>query len=189
MLTKAQKQEQVALGGKKLKESKSLIFADFTGAPTKDVNTLKTELRKAGATFKVIKKRLLKIALKEAGIEFDPSTFKAPIATVFAENDLNSVAGPVYKFSKELAKRKIEFKIVGAYDGEAKKVLNSQEFAIIAKLPSREVLLAQVIGAMTGPLRAFMYIVGELAKKAPATPAKETTPAPVVEVTPPAPAV
>ena len=168
MLTKIQKKEHVAAGGKAIALSKSLIFADFTGAPTKDVNMLKSELRKAGATFKVMKKRLLKIALKEAGISYDPSTSKAPIATIFVPGELTLVAGPIYKFSKELAKRKIDFKVVSAFDKERNAVITDKEFLVIAKLPSREVLLGQVLGAMTGPLRAFMFIIDQLSKKQPA---------------------
>ncbi len=165
MLTKAQKKEHVELSAQKIKASKNIVFADFTGVGTADVNNLKKELRKAGAEFKVVKKRLLKIALKEAGIEFDPSSNKAPIATVYTPTDLTSVAGPIYKFSRELAKRKINFKVLAAYDAEAKKLLNTAEFTVIAKLPNRETLLAMVIGAMTGPLRAFMSIVQQLAER------------------------
>ncbi|MDO8601956.1 MAG: 50S ribosomal protein L10 [bacterium] len=165
MLTKAQKKEHVELSAKKIKASKNIVFADFSGVGTADVNNLKKELRKAGAEFKVVKKRLLKIALKEAGIEFDPSATKAPIATVYTPTDLTSVAGPIYKFSRELVKRKINFKVLAAYDAEAKKLLNTAEFTVIAKLPNRETLLAMVIGAMTGPLRAFMSIVDQLAKR------------------------
>ena len=167
MLTKTQKKEHVALSSKHITASKSLIFADFTGAPTKEINQLKTELRKAGATFKVMKKRLLKIALKEAGIEFDPMQFKAPVATIFVQGDITSVAAQVYKFSRELAKKKIDFKIVSAYDKDRKAVVTAAEFLVIAKLPSREVLLGMVLGGMTGPLRAFMHILDELSKKSP----------------------
>jgi large subunit ribosomal protein L10 len=169
MLTKTQKKEHVAKSTTSLKNSKSVVFADFSGVPTKDINQLKSELRKAGASLKVVKKRLLNIALKEAGIAFDPLQFKAPVAAVFAPAELTSVAGPIYKFSRDLAKRKIEFKVVGAFDRDSNAVLSTQEFTIIAKLPSREVLLAQVVGAMSGPLRAFMYIVSELSKRQPAS--------------------
>lgn len=172
MLTKTQKKEHVALSAKHINSSKSLIFADFKGAPTKEINVLKTELRKAGATFKVMKKRLLRIALKDAGIEFDPMQFKAPVATIFVKGDITSVAAQIYKFSKELAKKKIEFKIVSAYDKDRKAVVTDKEFLVIAKLPSREVLLGMVLGGMTGPLRAFMHILSELSKKQPAAAAK-----------------
>lgn len=178
MLTKAKKKEHVELSGKKIKASKNVVFVDFSGVSTPDINTLKNEIRKVGGEYKVVKKRLLKIALKEAGIEFDPSSTKSAVATVYTPTDLTAVASPIYKFTKELAKRKIDFKVLGAYDAEAKKVLTTAEFTVIAKLPNRETLLAMVIGAMTGPLRAFMYIAGEIAKGKTKN-EKVETPAPV----------
>lgn len=171
MLTKAQKKEHVAAGGKLITGSKALVFADFTGAPTKEVNRLKGELKKSGATMKVFKKRLLKIALKEAGIETGALENKAQVATVFSPEDLTAVAGPIYKFSKELAKSKIDFKVLGAYDREGNRVIPVAEFNVIARLPSREVLLAQVVGTMSGPLRKFMVVLQEVAKKQAAAPA------------------
>lgn len=184
MLTKAKKKEHVELSSKKIKASKNIVFVDFTKIATPDINALKAELRKVGGEYKVMKKRLLKIALKEAGIEFDPSTTKAPIATVYTPTDLTAVASPIYKFLKDLAKRKIDFKVLGAYDAEAKKMLSAAEFTVIAKLPNRETLLAMVLGAMTGPLRAFMYIASELSKRAPAAPAAAAAPAPAAPAAP-----
>lgn len=184
MLTKAKKKEHVELSGKKIKASKNIVFVDFTRISTPDINALKIALRKVGGEYKVMKKRLLKIALKEAGIEFDPASTKSAIATVYTPTDLTAVASPIYKFLKDLAKRKVEFKVLGAYDAEAKKMLTPAEFTVIAKLPNRETLLAMVMSAMTGPLRAFMYIASELSKKAPAaapTPTATPTPAPASE--------
>lgn len=164
-MTKSQKKEHVASGAKKIQASKNLIFADFSGVSTADVNKLKAELRKQGASFQVIKKRLLNIALKEAGVTFDPLQFKAPIGTIFTTGDLSLIAGPIYKFTKDLAKQKINFTVVGAFDREKNEAMTKEEFLVIAKLPSREILLGQVIGAITGPLRAFMYLCQQIAKQ------------------------
>lgn len=177
MLTKVQKKEHVAASGKLITDSKALVFADFSGAPTKEVNKLKTELKKAGATYKVFKKRLLKIALKDAGITAAELDVKAPVVTVFSKSDLTSVAGPIHKFAKELAKLKLNFKVLGAYDREGNRAIPVAEFNVIAKLPSREVLLGQVVGTMTGPLRKFMVVLQEIAKKQPAAAAAPTAPA------------
>lgn len=165
MLTKAQKKQHIDLGADLIKKSKALVFADFTGVSIEEIRKLKQELKKAGAKFKVIKKRLLKLAFKNAGIDFDPTQFEAQAGTVFASGDIPSIASQIYKFSKDLAKSKKEFKILGAYDLVDKKAVGSDEFVVIAKLPSRETLLAMTIGGITGPLRAFMYIVNQLSKK------------------------
>lgn len=173
MLTKEQKKKQVELGQDLLKKSKTLVFADFTGVDTDSIRKLKLEVKKAtsagsgqaGATFKVIKKRLLSISLKNSGIDFDPLQFTAQVGTFFVPEDLSSVAAPIYKFAKDLAKSKKEFKVLGAYDLVAKTPVSAEEFTVVAKLPSREMLLAMVMGAITGPLRAFMYLLNEISKK------------------------
>jgi len=165
MLTKTQKKEHVAESAKLIAGSKSLVFADFSGSPTKEIEKLKIELKKAGATYKVFKKRLLKIALTEANIPTEMLDVKAPAVTVFAKGDMTTVAGAIYKFSKELAKKKIEFKVLGGFDREQQKPVTVAEFNIIARLPSREVLLTQVMSTMQGPLRKFLIALNEIAKK------------------------
>ena len=165
MLTKEQKKKHVELGQDLIKKSKTLVFADFTGVDTGSIQRIKTEVRKAGATFKVIKKRLLRLAFKNSGVDVDPLQFAAQVGTFFIPEDLSSVAAPIHKFAKELAKAKKEFKVLGAYDLVNKVVIPVEEFTAIAKLPSRETLLAMVLGAFTGTLRAFMYLVQEISKK------------------------
>lgn len=165
VLTKEQKKEHVALGKDLIKNNKSLIFADFSGVSVTDLQNLKSRLREVGGTFKIIKKRLLKIALDDAGINFDPTAFKAPVGTIFGKDEMTSVAGPFYKFAKELIAKKKNIEALGAYDGENNAVMTSEEFMVIAKLPSREILLAQVMGGMASPVRAFLYILSQLAEK------------------------
>jgi large subunit ribosomal protein L10 len=165
MLTKEQKKKQVELAADLIKKSKVLLFADFTGVDTASIRKLKTDIRKSGATFKVIKKRLLNIALKNLSADYDPLQFTAQVGTFFIAEDLSSVAAPIYKFAKELAKSKKEFKILGGYDVLNKAAILPDEFVTVAKLPSRETLLAMVMGVITGPVRAFMYVINEMSKK------------------------
>lgn len=165
MLTKSQKTEQVEEAKKLIGASQNLVFADFTGIPTQKIKKLKGDLKVAGATYKVFKKRLMKIALEGAGFAYDPTQFSAQVGIIAIPKDLSSAAAVIYKFTKEMAKVKKEFKVLGAYDLVAKTALTAEEFTVIAKLPSREALLAQVLGAFTGPVRAFMYLLQERAKK------------------------
>ena len=157
MLTKDQKKEQVELGGKELGEAKSLIFAAFTGVKTADVKNLKTALRALGAKYKVFKKRLLNIAMKNAGVAVDPMQFPGQLGTVFAPKAIYDIAGTVHKFAKALLKTaKVDFKVMGAYDAAEKKFYDAAAFATIAKLPSREVLLAQIAMMLTMPVKKVM---------------------------------
>ena len=157
MLNKAQKKEQVELGVKELKNSQSLIFADFGGVATADVRTLKMALKESGAKFKVFKKRLLKIAMKDAGIEVDPTQFEAQVGTVFSPKVVYDVAGGVAKFAKDLLKNtKKEFKILGGYDAKEKKFFDGVAMAVIAKLPPREILLTQIAVMLGMPIKKVM---------------------------------
>jgi len=167
MKTKIQKAEEIKEAAELLGKNENLVFTDFTGVSFELLKRLKLQLKKSGATFKVVKKRLLKVAMKEQGIEFDPVQFDSQLGTIFVPKSLSESASVIYKFAKELAKEKKEFKILGAFDTKEKKALTAEEFTVIAKLPSREVLLGMVLGGMTGPLRAFMYLLLELAKRTP----------------------
>jgi large subunit ribosomal protein L10 len=164
MKTKQQKAEEIAKGVGFVRESKSLIFADFTGVGVEAVKRLKKALKPANGSYRVIKKRLLGIALKRSGVDIALDGFKSQLGTVFLKGDISSAAGTVYKFAKDLAKEKQEFKVVGAYDIETKQFLDAAAFTTIAKLPTREVLLGQLMGILTAPIRSFMYVLGERGK-------------------------
>lgn len=160
MLTKEQKKQQIERGAKELKNAKSLIFADFTGVKTSDVRNLKNILRAMGATYTVFKKRLLKIAMKNVGVDVDPKAFPGQLGTVFSPKAIYDAASIVQKFAKDLLKTaKVEFKILGAYDAGEKKFYDAAQFATIAKLPSREVLLAQIAMMLTMPMKKVMVAI------------------------------
>lgn len=157
MLTKIQKREQVALGVKAIKESKSLIFTDFTGVPTGEMLKLKNTLRAMGAKFQVFKKRLLNLALKDSGVPVDTKKFVAQLGTVFAPTSIYDIAGLVHKFAKELLKAtKKEFKVLGGYDVAEAQEIDAPTFVKIAKLPTRQVLFAQIAMMLTVPIKKVM---------------------------------
>ncbi len=116
MLTKQEKQAQVKEGVGAIKKSRGLFFADFTGIPTAEIRKLRIALREVGDKFKVLKKRLLKIALKEAGSDFDPTQFESQVGTFFIDSDIYSAANKIYKFVKDLAKTKKDFKVLSCID-------------------------------------------------------------------------
>jgi large subunit ribosomal protein L10 len=177
MKSKLQKGKELEQGKKLLQASQTVVFADFTGVNIEAVKRLKKGIKEAGATFKVLKKRLLKIAFKEQGINFDPTQFEAQVGVVFIPGDLTSAAAPIYKFSKELAKEKKEFKVLGVYDLLGKTFLTGEQFIAIAKLPSREVLLGQLVSMLLTPIRQFMFVIDQLSKKTPAATSAPQEPA------------
>ncbi len=164
MLTKIQKTEHIEAAKKLVTKHKTLVFADFTAVPTKMIEKLKRDLAGKDASYKVFKKRLLRVAFKDSGYDFDPLQFRSQLGVIAIKGDLFSLAGLIYKFSKDLQREKKEFKILGAYDVSGKIFIPAEQFTMIAKLPTREVLLGQVMGMFTAPLRSFMYLLQQIAK-------------------------
>mgnify|MGYP001607393661 FL=1 len=162
MKTKAQKIEQIKQAEQLLLKSRFLVFADFTGLNVAGFQKLKKSLKAGLNIFQVVKKRLLKIVFKNRGIEFDPVQFDSQVATLFSAEDLTDIAAPIYKFSKEV---KNVFKILGAYDLNNKKFFTADEVKFIGQLPPREVLLAQIVGMISSPLRKFLFVLNEKAKR------------------------
>lgn len=159
MKSKEQKIQEVKTGEELFKKSQSLIFVDFSKVPSKNILLLKKKLKELGVRFKVIKKRLLRIIFKKNEIDFDPqSAFGGQVGAVFAPKDVYSIAGPVYKFFEGV-------KILGAYDIDKKQFLEPDLFKKIALLPTREVLLAQLAGVLTAPIKMFLYILNEKSKQ------------------------
>lgn len=167
MKTKAQKIQAVAEGTAAIKKSETLVFADFGGVSVDELKRLRRTLREVGAKFSVMKKRLMRVMFQKLGIDFNPEQFDAQVGTVLSPKSITDVAGIVYKFSRETigANKKERFVILGAFDMLGKKFMDSVEVKMIGQLPSREVLLGQLIGTIAGPMRAFLYVLGEKSKQ------------------------
>ncbi len=159
-ITKEKKGQIVGERKDEAKDSSVLLFADFKGVKVDEMRELRTALREIGATFRVVKKRLLKIVLKDSGIDFDPSGLEGQIGVAFAKGDISEIAQPVFKFAKEHE----TFKVVGGVDVDDKKEIPLDTIIAIGNLPSRDVLLASVVGSIVAPLRGLMYILNEKSK-------------------------
>lgn len=164
MLTKKEKTVQIEDGKKLLKDNQTMIFLDLTGVDAETTKQLRRLVRAEGGAMKVLKKRLLRVAMKEAGFDFDPEQFTSQLATIFAPKDISEIAGSVYTFLKKNHTKKDAKPILGGYDILAKNFLDAAMVNQIGQLPSRDVLLGQVVGTLAGPIRAFLYVLSEKAK-------------------------
>lgn len=168
MKTKIQKTEELKRAEELLGKSKFLAFAEFSGVSAEDVRKLRRSAKEAGASILMLKKRLLAIALKNKGVDFDTKGLKTSIGTVFAD-DVEKSTGAVYKFFANLGETKDEKaanikKILGGYDLATMSPLDASRVIAIGQLPPRDVLMAQLMGMFVAPLRTFMYMVNEIAK-------------------------
>ena len=170
MKTRAQKETELANARALFEKSEALIFADFTKITAENLRKLRIELKKSGANFLVIKKRILGILLKEKGIDVDLKQFKTSVGTIFSEVDSEHIAGPAFKFfsgmevPEGLAKDVWIKKILAGYNITAGTTMTAEDIIYIGKLPPREVVLAQLLGMLAAPIRSLLYILEEKSK-------------------------
>ncbi len=149
-LTKEQKQAQVAELTAKLKEAKSVMFSHYIGLNVEDASDLRGKLLENDAEMKVAKKTLMKLAFKEAGYpDIEPDNLEGPVACIFSFADAISGAQTAFKFSKDHDQVKL---IGGVFDG---KLIGPDQALELAKMASREELLAKFVGLLNSPLVSF----------------------------------
>ena len=152
-LTRQQKQAQLTDFTDKMRRAKSLIFAHYIGLSVADVSKLRRTLREKNAEMKVGKKTLMCIAAKEAGLPtIEDATLDGPVSCIFSFSDPLSGAQITFKFGKDHAQVQL---IGGIFDG---KILTKNEAVELAKMPSREILLATFMGMLRAPLVQFANI-------------------------------
>lgn len=153
MQTRQQKESIVSDLAKKIKASKSVVFSDFKGLPVKQMMALRRELMAEGIDMKVAKKTLINIALTDAGIKLDARKLEGQISIVISNQDEVAAA----KILAKAAKANENLKIVGGLLGE--KELSQAEVIALSKLPSKEQLLAQLVGTINAPVSGFVNVL------------------------------
>ena len=141
------------------KNAKSIVLVDYRGLTVSQVSELRNKVRAAGGVYKVYKNRLMKIAFEKLGIEFPASDFEGTTAVLFHETDEVAPAKIALDGSKAYGKIQLKSGYV------AGKYYNTQEITTLANIPSREVLVAQLLGLLTNPMRSLAVSISEVAKK------------------------
>lgn len=142
--TIAQKQAKVDELANEIKEAKVVLLADYRGINVADVTSLRAELRKVNAEYKVIKNNIIKRALDANGESELDEALEGPVAIVLSKEDYLEPAKVIYNFTKTHEFYKIKGGIIEG------KVMTTEEIVTLAKLPSRKELLAKLAGALLG---------------------------------------
>ena len=149
-LTKEQKSEILTDLIQNMKESKSVVFADFQGLSVKDMKDLRSKMREEGVSYKVAKKTLIKIAAKEAGFEEIPDEIlKGPVGAAFSMEDEIAAARLIHQFSKTNENLKLRGAL---FEG---RVLSLEETKQLALLPGKNELLGQFVYLIKYPIQGF----------------------------------
>lgn len=142
------------------KEAKSIILVDYRGLTVAQANELRNSVRAAGGVYKVYKNRLMKIAFDNLGITFPATDYEGTTAVLFHSTDEVAPAKIALDGSKKF-NNNLKLKS-GFVNG---KYFNTEEVTAFANIPSREVLVAQLLGLLTNPMRSLAVAISEVAKK------------------------
>lgn len=154
-----QKKQQVELIKKLVSESSSFVLIDYCGITVAQDTELRTEFRKNDVKYAVIKNRLLKIALNELGYTQFDEALNGPTAVAFGGENLAAPAKIANDKATAFKKMKIK---CGMVDGI---FLDEAGVKRLATLPSKEGLIAQLLGMLQAPIAAFARAIDAIAKK------------------------
>jgi large subunit ribosomal protein L10 len=149
-MNKTEKGGVVAELTKRLSSSKTIYVTDFTGLPVKHMTVLRRKLRGVGVGYEVVKNTLAARAMVEAKITGLDDVLSGATGLVFAGADPVGAAKILSDFHKEHQQPTVK---AGLFDG---KRITAQEVTRLASLPSREVMLAQLGGALQAPLQGML---------------------------------
>jgi len=148
-MVKQYKVDEVALLVSKLRERNNVILTNYSGIQVKDLSKLRKTLRGKNAEYRVVKNTLFKRALKEVGISGLDDHLKGPVGVAFVKDEIGEVAKALKDFAKDVEKFSYS---AGVLDNI---VYDQGQIQRIAELPSKEVLIAQVMGLINGPARGI----------------------------------
>ena len=151
------KQEKVTEMHERLTRAKAVFLADFRGMSVDKATTLRNELRGASVEYRVFKNSLLDRAAQGTDMECLSPYLIGPTAIAISYDDPVAAAKVLSKFAKDPQGNFILK--VGVLSG---KLLDVKQIQALAELPSREVLLARMLGSMQAPATNFVGVLAAL---------------------------
>jgi large subunit ribosomal protein L10 len=137
-------------------ESEAIFAVDYRGISVAQVAELRSKLRDADATFKVVKNSLTERAADQAGAESLKDFLAGPTALTFVRGDIAVAAKAIADYAR--ATQMLPFK-GGLMGGEA---LDVEQLRSLSRLPSREVLYGQLVGVVASPVSGLVRTLGAL---------------------------
>ena len=138
----------------KLKESKGVVLTDYQGMNVSQISSLRNELKEKKVEFKIVKNTLIEKASEELNLEDLTKDLIGCTAMAFCSDD--GVA-PARLLKEYFKKNRIDLKIKsGLVDG---RVFSSEKIIEIASLPSKDVIIAQIINGVKSPLFSLIFIL------------------------------
>lgn len=129
----------------RISEKKNIILTRYSGVKVKSLSNIRNTVREKNADYFVVKNNRFKRALKDSGYESMVEHIKGPIAVAFANDEIADVAKVLKDFSKEEENFSFYYGVIDNV------VYGEKDLMRVADLPSKEVLLSQVLSMVNGP--------------------------------------
>ena len=152
-MIRTEKEKIVADLHDNFKKSKVVILTDYKGLDVSAISKLRKKLREVDVEYKVVKNTLITIASEDTDASLIKDYFKGPSAIALSYDDPVAPAKVLVDFAKENNKLEIQ---IGVMEG---RVINLNEIKALSSLPSREVLLGQLLATMNGVSTAFVRVL------------------------------
>lgn len=153
------KEAKVAEIKEKLEKAQGVVLADYQGLTVEEDTQLRKSLREAGVEYKVYKNKLVARAAEELGLGDVTKYLEGPVSIAFGYEDATAPARILNDFAKD--HKKLELK-AGIVD---KVVYDKDMIAKIATIPSKEVLIAKLLGSIKAPLSNLAYLLNAIKEK------------------------
>ncbi len=152
-ITRQKKEQILADLVANMKDAKSVYFAKNLGMTVEQAQDMRKILRENGASYRIAKKTLIKKAAKDgAAIEIDDNVLDGAVGAAFATEDEMTLLKVLTKLQKDTKKIEITG---GIFEG---KLISQEEAIALSKIPSREELLAKLLGSLMSPLSGFVGV-------------------------------
>ncbi len=160
-MSRQQREQTVSEIKTRIKDSKGLILLDYKGLNVEKATVLRRQIREAGAELKVTKNTLLTIATQNTPYEPLKKSLVGQTAVAIIDRDPAELAKNLTKFLKDNKDTNLSIK-AGLVEGQ---LLSVEEINELGELPSKEVLMGQLVGLMASPMRGLVTALSEVPRK------------------------
>lgn len=151
-LTRQQKEEVVSQVQEAASGATSMVFVGFNGLTLAEIEELRGKLYEEGCSMRVVPKRLMRLALQNANVQYDPTEYGGQVALVWG-SDAVAPAKVLAQFAK--GKETMQL-LAGALEGGA---ISLEQVKELASLPSRDEMIGRLVGTIAGPLRGMVGVL------------------------------
>ncbi len=149
-----QKQEKVNALTELLKNASAGVIVDYKGITVEEDTQLRKELREAGVSYSVEKNTMLRFAMKNCGMDELTNVLEGTTAIAVSNDDQTAPARILGKFAGE---HDDKFTLKAGFIGED--IYDEAGVMALSKIPPRDVLLAQLVGSLQGPIQGLAAIL------------------------------